>query len=106
MWTGTLPETALMSCARCAVMPLFLQIGFRLAEIRQLLATGDESSWKDLGRAKYGQIDRQIAHLRWCVTSLSTRSTAPAPIYSSVRTSIGRWHWPTRAAEAGASGGF
>ncbi len=106
MWTGILPETALMSCARCAVMPLFLQTGFRLAEIKQLLATGDESSWKDLGRAKYEQIERQMAHLRWCVTSLSTASGVPAPIYSSVRTSVGHWHWPTRAAEAGAGDGF
>ncbi len=102
-----MPETALTNCARCAVMPLFLQTGYRLAEIKQLLVTGGKSFWKDLARAKYEQIEHQIAHLRWCVTSLSAlQCPTQSPIYSSVRTSVGRWYWSTRAAEAGAGDGF
>ena len=48
---------------RLAAIRLFRQAGFRLAEIKQLLATGGDTSWKELGRAKHEQIGRQIAHL-------------------------------------------
>jgi DNA-binding transcriptional MerR regulator len=48
---------------RLAVIRLFRRAGIRLAEIKQLLATGGDTSWQELGRAKHEEIERQIAHL-------------------------------------------
>lgn len=45
---------------RLAVIVLCQQAGFRLDEIAKLLATGGESGWKDLVRAKLAEIRAQI----------------------------------------------
>jgi DNA-binding transcriptional MerR regulator len=64
---------------RLAVIRLFRQAGFRLAEIKQLLATGGDRSWKALGRAKHEEIGRQIAHLKAVRDQLEHALQCPSP---------------------------
>lgn len=64
---------------RLAVIRLFRQAGFRLAEIKQLLTTGGDTSWKVLGRAKHEEIERQIAHLTVVRDQLEHALQCPSP---------------------------
>jgi DNA-binding transcriptional MerR regulator len=64
---------------RLAVIRLFRKAGFRLAEIKQLLATGGDPSWRALGRAKYEEIGRQIAHLTAVRDQLEHALECPSP---------------------------
>jgi DNA-binding transcriptional MerR regulator len=64
---------------RLAVIQLFRQAGFRLAEIKQLLATGGDTSWKELGQAKHEEIGRQIAHLTAVRDQLEHALKCPSP---------------------------
>ena len=64
---------------RLAVIRLFREAGFRLAEIKQLLTTGGDPSWKALGRAKHEEIGRQIAHLTAVRDQLEHALRCPSP---------------------------
>ena len=64
---------------RLAVIRVFRQAGFRLAEIKKLLATGGDTSWKELGRAKHEEIGRQIAHLTAVRDQLEHALRCPSP---------------------------
>lgn len=64
---------------RLAVIRVFRQAGFRLAEIKKLLATGGDTSWKELGRAKHEEIGSQIAHLTAVRDQLEHALRCPSP---------------------------
>lgn len=64
---------------RLVVIRLFSQVGFRLSEIRQLLATGGDPSWKALGKAKHEEIGRQIARLTLVRDQLEHGLQCPNP---------------------------
>ncbi len=64
---------------RLAVIRLFRRAGFRLGEIKQLLTTGGDPSWKALGRAKHAEIERQIAHLTIVRDQLEHALRCPNP---------------------------
>ena len=64
---------------RLAVVRVFSRAGFRLAEIKQLLTTGGDPSWKALGRAKHEEIERQIAHLTIVRDQLEHALKCPSP---------------------------
>jgi DNA-binding transcriptional MerR regulator len=64
---------------RLAVIRVFSRAGFRLAEIKQLLATGGDTSWKALGRAKHAELGRQIAHLTAVRDELEHALQCPSP---------------------------
>jgi DNA-binding transcriptional MerR regulator len=64
---------------RLAVIRLFRQAGFRLAEIKKLLATGGDMSWKELGRTKHEEIGRQIAHLTAVRDQIEHALQCPSP---------------------------
>lgn len=62
-----------------AAIRLFSGAGFRLSEIKQLLATEGDTSWKELGRAKQREIERQIAHLTAVRDELEHALQCPSP---------------------------
>ena len=64
---------------RLAVLRLFRQAGFRLAEIKKLLVTGGDTSWKEPGRAKHEEIGRQIAQLTAERDQLEHALQCPSP---------------------------
>jgi DNA-binding transcriptional MerR regulator len=64
---------------RLAVIRRFREAGLRLAEIKQLLATGGDPSWKALAREKHAEIGRQIAHLRAVRDQLEHGLQCPSP---------------------------
>jgi DNA-binding transcriptional MerR regulator len=64
---------------RLAVIRRFRHAGFRLAEIKQLLATEGDPSWKALGRTKHAELGRQIAHLTAVRDALEHALQCPSP---------------------------
>jgi DNA-binding transcriptional MerR regulator len=64
---------------RLAMIRLFRQAGFRLSEIKQLLATGGDASWQELGLAKHEEIGRRIALLVAVRDQLDHALRCPSP---------------------------
>jgi DNA-binding transcriptional MerR regulator len=63
---------------RLAVIVLCQRAGFSLEEIAELLATGGESSWKELVQAKLAQVRSQIRALRFIERGLTHALRCPS----------------------------
>jgi len=62
-----------------AVVAICRRAGFRLAEIKALLATGGDRSWKALAAAKRDELRAQIRHLTLTADQLDHALGCPSP---------------------------
>jgi DNA-binding transcriptional MerR regulator len=62
-----------------AVIAICRRAGFTLAEIKALLATGGERSWKELAAAKRDELRAQIRHLTLTADQLDHALGCPSP---------------------------